>query len=137
MKKIRSASLKLGKILNDELNDIINIYPVVAPQKTTYPFAVYKRLNLQVANSKDIYNHTESANVEIIIVSNTYTETVEKAVDVKMFLEHLSGTYKTAKDEYINISNITLVDSSEDWSGDAYYQVLNFQIDMDNEPDEN
>lgn len=137
MKKIRSASFKIGKVINEELNDIIQIFPCVAPQNTSYPFAVYKRLNLQTANTKDIYNYTETANIEVVIVSNTYLESVEKAINVKMYLEHLSGTYKTGKDEVINISDITLVDSSEDWSGNAYYQILNFQISMDNEPDVN
>lgn len=135
MKKIRSASLKIGKVIHDELADIIDIYPLVAPAQTTGTFAVYKRNSLSVSNTKDIYNYEEVCNLEIVIVASTYLESVEKAIDVKMYLEHLSGEYQTAKDETINIADITLIDSSEDYtSNDAYIQTLNFQIELANEP---
>lgn len=130
MKKIRSASLKIGKVIHDELSDIINIYPCVAPQNTTYPFAVYKRTNLQVENSKDIFNVSETATIEIVIVADTYSESIEKAINTKMYLERLSGVYKTAMDEKLNISDISLVDSSEDYTGEAYLQVMIFRIEM-------
>lgn len=137
MKKIRSASLKIGKVIHDELSDAITTYPLVAPQNTTYPFAIYKRTSLQVENTKDIFNCHETADIEIVIVSNTYSETIEKAIDVKMYLEHLKGTYSTSMDESINISDITLVDSSEEYNGDAYLQILNFRIDIENDYGEN
>lgn len=130
MKKIRSASLKIGKVIHDELSDLINIFPIVAPQGSTYPFAVYKRNSLQVANTKDLFNISETADIEINIVSNTYSESIEKAINIKMYLEHLKGVYTTAKDEEINISDIYLVDSSEDYNGDAYIQTLLFRVEM-------
>lgn len=133
MKKIRSASLKVGKVIHDELKDIIDIYPLIAPAQTTGTFAVYKRGGLRVDNTKDGYNYQEVCNLEIIIVSQTYLESVEKAIDVKLYLEHLHGTYMTAKDEVIEIADITLIDASEDWSNDAYIQTMNFQITMFNE----
>ncbi len=134
MKKIRSASLKIGKVLHDELRDIIDIYPVVAPANTSGTFAVYKRQSLGVSNTKDIYNYEEIASVEIVIVAQTYLESVEKAIDIKMYLEHLRGRFKSAKDEEILISDITLTNCSEEWSNDAYLQVMNFDITMNNEP---
>ncbi len=134
MKKIRSASLKIGKVLHDELKDIIDIYPVVAPSNTTGTFAVYKRLSLGVSNTKDIYNYEEIASVEIVIVAQTYLESVEKAINVKMYLEHLHGKFTTAKDEHILISDVTLTNCSEEWSNDAYLQVMTFDIVITNEP---
>ena len=133
MKKIRSASLKVGKVIHDELKDIIDIYPLIAPANTTGTFAVYKRSGLRVDNTKDGFNYQEVCNIEIIIVSQTYLESVEKAINVKMYLEHLKGSYQTAKDEVIEIGDITLIDCSEDWNNDAYIQTMNFQIMMFNE----
>lgn len=138
MKKIRSASLKVGKVIHEELADIIDIYPLVAPANTTETFAVYRRKSLSVDNTKDGFNYQEISNLEITIVSDTYLESIEKAITVKMYLEHLRGEYKTGKDEIINVADITLIDCSEDYtSNDAYIQTLNFQITIFNELGQN
>lgn len=137
MKKIRSASLKIGKVIHEQLRDLISNYPIIAPQNTTYPFAVYKRTGLQVADTKDIYNYEENANVEIIIVSQSYDESLELATNVKMYLEHLKGSFKTSKNEIINISDITLIDTNEDFNNDAYLQIMIFRISIENESDIN
>ena len=137
MKKLRSASLKIGKVIHEQLNDLIANYPIIAPQNTTYPFAVYKRTGLQVANTKDIYNYEEEANIEIIVVSQSYDESLEIATNMKMYLEHLNGTFKTSKNEVINISDITLTDTNEDFNNDAYLQIMNFKISIENEPNIN
>lgn len=136
MRKLRSASLKIGKVIHDELSDIIDIFPIVAPQNTTGIFAVYKRNSLRVRNTKDIFNYEEVANVDISIIAPTYLESVEKSIDVKMYLEHLHGEFKTQKDEVINISDITLTDCSESWTGESYVQTMRFDIMMVNEHDE-
>ena len=133
MKKIRSASLKIGKVIHDELKDIIDIFPLVAPANTTGTFAVYKRSGLSVDNTKDGFDYQEISNIEIVIVSQTYLDSVEKAINVKMYLEHLRGTYHTAKDETIEIGDVTLIDCSEDWNNDAYLQTLNFKVTIFNE----
>lgn len=137
MKKIRSASLKIGKVIHDQLKDILDVYPVIAPQNTTGTFGVYRRTSLSVSNSKDIYNFEEKAGIEIAIISNTYAESIQTAINVKMYLEHLHGKFQTSKDEHINIADITLIDCSEEWSNENYIQIMKFQISIDNEPDEN
>lgn len=137
MKKIRSASLKIGKVIHDELRDIIDIYPVIAPQNTTGTFGVYRRTGLNVANTKDIYNYDEIAWIDIAIIASTYAESVDKAINIKMYLEHLHGQFQTKKDEHINISDITLIDCSEEYSNDNYIQIMKFQITMYNELTEN
>lgn len=133
MKKLRSASLKIGKVIHDELRDILDVYPVIAPQNTTGTFGVYRRTGLSVKNTKDIYNYEESADIEIAVISQTYAESLEKAINVKMYLEHLHGQFQTKKDEHINITDITLVDCSEEWSNDNYIQIMKFEITLYNE----
>lgn len=135
--KIRSASLKVGKVIHDELRDIIDIYPVIAPQNTTGTFGVYRRTSLALSNTKDIYNYEEVAMIEIAIIAPTYLESVEMAINVKFYLEHLSGKYETKKDEHINIADISLADSSEEWSNENYIQIMQFRVKIYNEPGEN
>lgn len=134
MKKLRSSSLKIGKVINQELNDIIQVFPIVAPVKTSFPFAVYKRNGLSVKNTKDIYNFEETATIEIVVASNGYDEGLNIATNIKMYLEHLKGEYKTSKEEQINIEDVTMIDASEDWQNDAFLQSMTFEITITNEP---
>ena len=137
MKKIRSSSLLIGKVIADELKSNINVYPIIAPLDTKFPFAVYRRMGLEVENTKDIYNIREIATLELIIVSQSYAESLKMASDLKMFLEHLKGRYKTNMQEEIIISDITVIDASEDYNNDAYLQKMTLQIEIINDPDIN
>lgn len=135
MKKIRSSSLLIGSVIANELQTNITTYPIVAPIDTKYPFAVYKRLGLEFANTKDMYNVEEIATVEIVIVAQSYAESLRYATDIKMFIERLKGKYKTMKNEEINIEDITVIDASEEWNNDAYLQKMTVQIIINNQPE--
>ena len=135
MKKIRSSSLLIGKVINQELRDILPIYPIVAPNGTVGNFGVYKRLSLTVDNTKDIYNYIEKTDVAITVVSDKYEEGLTIATNIKMYLEHLKGVYKTQKDEELHIADITLTDANEDWGNDKYIQNMVFSISLYNELD--
>lgn len=134
MKKIRSTSLLIGKVIADELKSNIAVYPIVAPQDTKFPFAVYKRTGLGFENTKDIYNTNEIATMELIIVSQSYADGLQIATDLKMFLERLEGVYKTKNKEEINIGDIVIIDASEDWNNEAYLQKMTLRITIVNEP---
>ncbi len=135
MKKIRSSSLLIGKVINQELRDILPIYPIVAPNGTVGNFGVYKRLSLTVDNTKDIFNHIEKTDVAISVVTDKYEEGLTIATNIKMYLEHLKGIYRTQKNEELNIADITLIDVSEEWGNDKYIQNLIFTISLCNELD--
>ena len=135
MKKIRSSSLLIGKVINQELRDILPIYPIIAPNGTVGNFGVYKRLSLTVDNTKDIYNYIEKTDVAITIVSDKYEEGLTIATNIKMYLEHLKGVYKTQKNEELHIADITLIDANEDWGNDKYIQNMVFSISLYNELD--
>ena len=135
MNKIRSSSLLIGKVINQELSDVVDVFPIVAPNGTMGNFAVYKRLSLEVENPKDIHNFIEKADIAITIITDKYDDVLTLATNVKMYLEHLKGVYRTKKDEEININDITLIDASEDWNNDKYLQNLVFTISLYNEPD--
>lgn len=135
MNKIRHSSLLIGKVIVQELKDLIDVFPIVAPNGTQGNFAVYKRLNLEVDNTKDIYNYIEKTDIAITIVTDKYDDGLQLATNIKMYLEHLKGIYKTSKEEDININDVTLIDASEDWNNDKYLQTMIFQISLYNEPD--
>lgn len=134
MKRIRNSSLLIGKVITQELQDRISIFPIVAPLGTQGNFAVYQRLNLEAESTKDGYNFVEKTNVAITIVSDRYDEGLNISTDIKMYLEGLRGDYKTKLNEDIIIDDITLIDASEEYNNDKYLQTLVFEISLYNDP---
>lgn len=135
MKKIRSSSLLIGKVIVQELRDIIEVFPIVAPLNTQGNFAVYKRNSLSVENTKDIFNYEENSIYDIVIVTPNYEDGLRLATNAKMYLERLQGRYKTSKEEEIIIGDVAMIDASEEWNNEAYLQKLTFLFKLYNEPD--
>lgn len=131
MAKLRTSSLKIGRVIHEELKDIIRIFPILADKGVTGNFAVYRRISLSESDTKDIYNYEEIANVEIIIVASTYDESVELAQAIKIRMENTKGNFETQKEEAITIGDITMTNASEDWQNDSYIQRLSFRIEIE------
>lgn len=121
------SSLQIGKAIYTILakNNITKVFPLVADEGTTFPFIVYKRSGLEPANTKDRYNFSELATLDIIVAANTYEESITIAEQVKDILEHSRGTYAD-----INIEEITLDDADEDYLEDTFIQKLTFKINI-------
>lgn len=121
------SSLQIGKAIYTILakNNISKVFPLVADEGTTFPFIVYKRSGLEPANTKDVYNFSELATLDIIVAANTYEESITIAEQVKDILEHSRGTYAD-----ITIEEITLDDADEDYLEDTFIQKLTFKINI-------
>lgn len=121
------SSLQIGKAIYTILakNNISKVFPLVADEGTTFPFIVYKRSGLEPANTKDRYNFSELATLDIIVAANTYEESITIAEKVKDILEHSRGTYAG-----ITIEEITLDDADEDYLEDTFIQKLTFKINI-------
>ena len=126
MTKLRTSSLKIGRVVNQILSKILPTFPNVAEKGTQYPFAVYRRTGLQTANTKDIFNIVEYATVEVIVAATTYNEALKYAQDLKIHLENHRGFSESAKEESIKITDVFLTNASEDFVNDAYIQYMTF-----------
>ena len=115
--------IAIGKAIFTILEGIDNVYPLVVDKDVKFPFVVYRRTGMQAANTKDRYNFSEIANVEVIVASDKYTESIDTALKVMYRLEHTRGVFND-----INISEIELTDAREDFIEDTYIQFLNFKI---------
>ena len=133
MAKLRTSSLKIGRVIHEKLKDIIRIFPIIADKGVEGNFAVYRRTALNESDTKDLYNYEEVAYMDIIVVSSTYDCSVELAQAIKIRLEAVNGDFETAKEEAITIENIEMTNASEDWQNDAYIQRLTFKINIEKE----
>lgn len=121
------SSLQIGKAIYAILasNNINKVFPLVADEGTTFPFVVYKRSGLEPSDTKDRYNFSELATLDIIVAANTYEESISLAERIKDILEHSRGAYNG-----INIGGITLDDADEDYLEDTFIQKLTFKIEI-------
>ena len=120
-------SLQIGKVIYQILNGngINKVFPLVADEGTTFPFVVYRRTGLMPASTKDRFNYSELAAIDILVASADYESGNALAITIKDLLEHTRGTYGN-----INVGDIYLVDASEDYIEDAFIQKLTFNIEI-------
>lgn len=119
-------SLKVGKEIYSLLNgsslltDIVGskIYPIIVEKETTYPFIVYKRSNIVPNYTKD-FHFKDEVIIDVICVSNDYSESVDIASMVRDILEDKRFT---------GIESIKLESADEDFIDDAYIQTLSFNL---------
>lgn len=133
MAKLRTSSLKIGRVIHSNLKDIIRIFPIVADKGITGDFAVYRRTSLNPSDTKDLYNYEEIAYMDIIIVSSNYNDGLELAQAVKIRMEAITGKFETDKEDAIIVDTIEMTNASEDWQNDAYIQRMTFKINIEKE----
>lgn len=117
-------TLNIGKYIYSALNDsqeiTCKIYPLIADNDAKYPFIIYKRVNLQSNGCKDgIYE--DSVVIEITVVSDKYSVSIDLATKIRNLLERQSVIY-----DDLEINDATLSLATEDYSNNAYVQRLQF-----------
>lgn len=128
------TSLNIGKVIKDilyhdeALSNLVKnqVFPLIAEEKTTFPFIVYRRNSIRKASTKD-YVNDEAASVEVVIASDKYAQSVEIAEKVRFVLEH--GGYDG---ENFSVDNITLSNASEQYMQNTYIQTLTFDVEINN-----
>lgn len=120
-------SLQIGKAIYQILNQngITKVFPLVADEGTTFPFVVYRRTGLMAASTKDRYNYSELAAIDILVASSDYESGINLAITIKDLLEHTRGTFNGVK-----VGEIYLLDATEDYIEDAFIQKLTFNIEI-------
>ncbi|KAA6344040.1 hypothetical protein EZS27_008297 [termite gut metagenome] len=103
---------------NTELTAIVNnkMFPLIALSDTAFPFIVYRKGSVNIEYCKDGLI-ADNFNVEIIVASKTYNESVEIA-------EIVRNTIELKKID--NIKSIRLSSATEDFNEDTYIQYLTF-----------
>lgn len=103
---------------NAQIEGINNkVFPLIANADTTFPFVVYRRSNYQPFDTKDYQN--EIVGVEVVVVSNTYSQSVSIADQVADALIGQSTN---------NIDDIKITNIFEDCVSDSFVQQLNFDV---------
>lgn len=124
-------SFNIGKAIcsilleNGDVTNIVGnkIYPVIADETTTFPFIVYQRSGFTPQSDKDYTD--ENVNIEMVIASETYAESIDLAIKVRKALEHKES--KT-----FGIRDIIVQDATEDYIDDTFIQQMSFVVYIEN-----
>lgn len=128
---MKSNSILLGAAIYKHLNEddeIIKkidgrIFPItVTNPDTPMPFVVYSRTSIVPEYAKDDLV-SEVVNMDFIVVSRDYTESVEVAAALRNSLELKSGMV-----DDIIIRRIELDTVEENWYANTYWQILKFKF---------
>lgn len=100
------------------------VVPVFSPtEPLTLPYVVYRRTKLTVRSVAQRGTGAEGVEMEVCCYAASYSESVELAEAVRRALDHRQATA-----EGLTMRSCTLADSSEEEGGDAYAQVLVFDV---------
>lgn len=96
--------------------------PIIAEEKTEFPFVLYKRSELRPIYSK-MMKAGDAVGFEFAVVSNKYFETVEIA-------ERIRKIFELRRDGYMGETQ--LMSATENYGSDAYEQRLVFSTKIIN-----
>ncbi len=124
------TTIQIGKVINALLNadsglsEMIGnrVFPLVSKEGTQYPFVVYRRNSVTPTYCKDGLA-SETASVDIVIASNTYTNSIEVADRVRAAIDKRACVFQDT-----TVSNIEMTTAEEDFVDDTYIQTLNFNF---------
>lgn len=101
------------------------VFPIIAPSGTEGDFILYRRTGVKPLYTKDRNSSGDTATVEILVVSDEYTRSVDIMNAVFVALQNKSGVI-----EGIDIDRIQMVDSEEEFQDDMYIQNMTFEIEI-------
>lgn len=126
-------SIKLTKYIrkflldNQELQKVVrptNIFPIVANANTPFPYIVIQRTGIHCNYSKAGLID-DNATMEIIAVSNDYSQSIDIA---QLIRETLDAKRFRAPEIYID--NIEIESITEEFVDNAYIQRLSFSMSI-------
>jgi hypothetical protein len=130
MKAIEIGSVIKSLLLSkQEVTDKIKkeIHPIVAPPGTGYPFVTYCRTSVSPTYTKDKRSLEDTATVDVTIHAASYESSVEI---LRLAFDALQGY--SGECNGVEVDEIRMVDSSEDFQEDSYLQNMTFEIDITN-----
>ena len=107
-----------------ELREVVGdkIYPIATKNEVTFPFIVYQRESLSPLYDKGGMS-TVSSNVNIYILSESYSQSIDIAEIVVKALDRVDADYLDFR-----VIGASLIAADEDYINQTYVQKLTFNF---------
>jgi len=120
IKMILSESIEYEKLFE---GSNLKFFPIDAKEGTKFPYIVSQRTNIMPGYSKD-GNYTDEVYITVLVVSDTYDESVELIDQIRNILEFKKCSFEDG----FKIRNIVCNSFSENIFRDAFIQSIDFKI---------
>jgi len=109
-----------------DVTDVVStrVYPEIAQQDADLPYIVYAIANNEPTDTKPEPSKLDTAQVEVNIYSQSYTEAIDLAVAVRAALDRVKGTYSG-----VNVQSIQYLNEIIDF--DEPQRAYNISADYD------
>lgn len=129
-------SIKIGKLIYDRLrgdNTLVGlmngekIFPIVAPNETEFPFAVYQRANIVPKQATKDGRYEDTVTFNVIVCSDSYNKSLDVADKIRELLE-----MRLMSNEEIYMYQTYLTSITETYEAATYIQQMQFTTTVGN-----
>lgn len=129
-------SIKVGKIIYDrlrsdnsltELMDGEKVFPIVAPNETEFPFAVYQRTNIVPLQGTKDGRAEDRVTFNVIVCSESYNKSIEVADKIRELLE-----MRLMSNDEIYMSETYMTSITESYESATFIQQMQFTTTVGN-----
>lgn len=129
-------SIKVGKIIYDRLRsdnsltEIMNgekVFPIVAPNETEFPFAVYQRANIVPLQGTKDGRVEDRVTFNVIVCSDSYNKSIEAADKIRELLE-----MRLMSNDEIYMSETYMTSITESYESTTFIQQMQFTTTVGN-----
>lgn len=107
------------------------VYPVISEEGASLPYVCYRRAAFEDKPVKTL-SGADTVGVEVFCYGRTYAESIALAEAVRAALDGVSYTYESDGQPVLVARSIRLAESEEGWDADAYFQILTFEMKLNN-----
>ena len=134
----RISSLSAGLLVYDILSNdsgvterVNKIFPVVSEEGAQLPYICYRRSSAEIMPVKGSCG-PDSIGMEVVCYAATYAESIAIAEAVRSALDGISAEYEDDDGDALVARSSLLTDAEESWDAGAYFQLLSFQVRINN-----
>lgn len=117
----------LYKVLSENLDEAIKVYPLVAENGTKYPFVTFKRDTVEPNDETKDGIYSDDVEFTITVVSETYNNSATIANEVR----RIFSPRKLIGVDLV-LRNTRMISIDEDFNDNAYVQTLRFRTEAKN-----
>lgn len=125
-KSILSAAELIAEILGDDekiSSSVKMFYPIIAPEKATCPYIVYRLAKLYTR--PDNAGHADTADIEVMCCGSTVSQMIETSESVR---DALDGVQSVSDDGLLRMRSCYLTGATEGWEAQTFFRTLTFRV---------
>lgn len=120
-----SSGIVVRSVLAEQLD--IPVYPVVATEDATPPFAIYQRLGMRTEKTK-VHDGIDTCSMAISVYTEDYNSGMELIEAIRRLFESRWWSEDMDDGSQLRLDCSQVTDCGEDWVDDCYSQSITLEF---------